>query len=186
MNNLTRMPQTHPPTCHSIQESAKAVFRTLWQDQLDQQPKLTFYRSIKNGFSEEPYLSLFWQHRTALTRIRISAHNLNIERGRYSRSENTLAFQRLCPYCCTPDVAYFHQLPLTTGNDPIVEDEAHALSTCPAYHHIRVTLPEELKSALLRRDYREIFAYQGNYTNTLSLLGNAVRKIILTRRLMDN
>ena len=61
--NLAEMPQSNPPSSHSTFESAKSVFRTLWQDQINQQPKLRFYRSIKDKFAEEPYLSLDWQCR---------------------------------------------------------------------------------------------------------------------------
>ena len=86
-----------------------------------------------------------------------SYHSYDIERGRYSRSDNALAIQRLCPYCCTPDVAYLSELPFL-DEDPIIEDEAHVLSTCPAYHHVRLMLPDNLKTALLKRDYLTVFA----------------------------
>ena len=175
--------QSNPPSSHSTIESAKSVFRTLWQDQLNQQTKLRFYKSIKDEFAEEPYLSLDWKCRTALTRLRISAHNLNIERGRYSRSDNALAIQRLCPYCCTPDVAYLSELPFP-DEDPIIEDEAHVLSTCPAYHHVRLMLPDNLKTALLKRDYLTVFALMDNH-QTAFMMGKATQKMLLIRKNME-
>jgi hypothetical protein len=177
------MSQSNPPSSHSTIESAKSAFRTLWQDQLNQQTKLRFYKSIKDEFAEEPYLSLDWKCRTALTRLRISAHNLNIERGRYSRSDNALAIQRLCPYCCSPDVAYLSELPFPDEN-PIIEDEAHVLSTCPAYHHVRLMLPDDLKTALLKRDYHSVFALMSDH-RTAFMIGKATQKMLLIRKNMD-
>ena len=187
VTNLADMSQSqsNPPSSHSTIESAKSVFRTLWQDQLNQQTKLRFYKSIKDEFAEEPYLSLDWKYRTALTRLRISAHNLNIERGRYSRSDNALAIQRLCPYCCTSDVAYLSELPFPDNyKDPIIEDEAHVLSTCPAYHHVRLMLPDNLKTALLKRDYLTVFALMDNH-QTAFMMGKATQKMLLTRKNME-
>ena len=65
VTNLADMSQSqsNPPSSHSTIESAKSVFRTLWQDQLNQQTKLRFYKSIKDEFAEEPYLSLDWKYR---------------------------------------------------------------------------------------------------------------------------
>ena len=48
----------------------------------------------------EDSLKKLSQDPMVLTRIRISAHNFNIERGRYAGTENTMAIQRLYPYFC--------------------------------------------------------------------------------------
>ena len=55
--------------------------------------------------------------RSFLTRIRISAHNLNIETGRYN---STPREQRLCKFCPSS-----------------VEDEKHFILHCPKYQNIR-------------------------------------------------
>ena len=62
--------------------------------------------------------------RKSLTRLRISCHNLYIERGRY---ETPLVprIDRWCAYCC-----------LSQGRKPI-EDENHVLISCPLYSTIR-------------------------------------------------
>ena len=57
--------------------------------------------------------------RSALTRLRISAHDLNIERGRYVGIDRR---DRLCN-CC---------------NMSVIEDEYHFLLVCPLYRELRM------------------------------------------------
>ena len=62
--------------------------------------KLYFYNIIKQNFAREPYLdcSKGFSRRSSTTQLRISAYDLNIERGRYS---NTPRDQRVCQWCNT-------------------------------------------------------------------------------------
>ena len=55
----------------------------------------------------------------ALTRLRISCHNLEIERGRYHKPASTPAHLRLCKDCES------------------VEDELHFICVCPKYDSLR-------------------------------------------------
>jgi hypothetical protein len=57
------------------------------------------------------------EHRSFLAKIRISAHSLNIETGRYN---STPCEQRLCTFCLS-----------------LVEDEKHFILHCPKYQNIR-------------------------------------------------
>ena len=57
------------------------------------------------------------EHRSFLTKIRISAHSLNIETGRYN---STPREQHLCKFCPSS-----------------VEDEKHFILHCPKYQNIR-------------------------------------------------
>ena len=59
------------------------------------------------------------KERRLLTKIRISAHNLEIERGRYSRPIISRE-DRFCKYCKNA-----------------VEDEKHFVLKCPLYNNIR-------------------------------------------------
>ena len=70
----------------------KEKFRKIWlddmQDEKEKNPlhqnKLETYRKLKNIFKLEPYLiNCNKQQRQIMTKFRVSAHNLNIERGRY-------------------------------------------------------------------------------------------------------
>jgi exonuclease III len=82
--------------------------------------KLCTYAIFKQSFVMEPYLTCVQntKHRKCLTRFRISAHDLAIERGRYQKIER---HNRLCK-CC---------------NMNVIENEYHFLLVCPAYAEIR-------------------------------------------------
>jgi hypothetical protein len=71
----------------------------------------------------EPYLNNITSRnlRIGLTKLRISAHSLRIQTGRYGkdRLERNL---RVCQMC--------------NGNE--IEDEFHFVFNCPAYHSIRL------------------------------------------------
>ena len=104
----------------------KTKFKQNWTDSLNDDKrvnqnsrnKLRTYRKFKSNFSLEPYL-LFGsrQQRQILTKFRISAHNLHIEKGRYC---GTKVEDRICNLC-------------KNG----IEDEVHFLFTCPALNKYR-------------------------------------------------
>ena len=61
--------------------------------------KLRTYKMFKSSFTIEPYINLVRNRnqRKSLSRFRLSAHNLDIERLRY---QNVPLNKRLCRYCC--------------------------------------------------------------------------------------
>ena len=79
------------------------------------QSKLRFYKTLKGTFSREPYLDLVKNRnqRAWLTRIRVSAHHLQIEVGRWSRPPIPPS-ERLCRYC----------------SDGCIDTEHHFLHDC--------------------------------------------------------
>ena len=89
-------------------------------------PKLEFYNLIKHEFNPEKYLSSvkLTDTRKSLTKLRISCHNLYIERGRYE-TPIVPRDRRSCIHC-------LHNLSFKT-----VEDEFHVLVDCPLYDPIR-------------------------------------------------
>ena len=69
-----------------------------------------------------------------MTKFRISAHNIYVERGRYENPPVPRE-DRWCTFCF-----------MTYGQKPI-EDEEHVLLHCPLYDFIRIKrLPSELRS----------------------------------------
>ena len=82
--------------------------------------KLRSYMKFKNTFETEKYLSSMTQtnSRKYFTRLRISAHDLTIERGRYQKPKIPLDL-RLCEKCKT------------------LEDEAHFVMSCTANRNYR-------------------------------------------------
>ena len=62
--------------------------------------KLRLYKTLKGSFSQEPYVTNIKNRnqRAWLSRYRTSAHNLQIERGRYTRPITPLS-ERKCVHC---------------------------------------------------------------------------------------
>ena len=77
----------------------------LWINQRAQfsDGKLRTYTSIKQHFGYERYPSINknFEHRRSLTKLRTSAHRLNIEAGRY---QGIPPHQRLCAQCDSREI----------------------------------------------------------------------------------
>ena len=91
--------------------------------------KLRTYCTIKTSFCREEYLNmnLRLDKRKNLTKLRISAHDLKIETGRYTKTDIQ---NRICLNC----------------NNHQIEDETHFLLNCSLYHHIRNDLTVKLQN----------------------------------------
>ena len=78
---------------------------------------LTLHRELNANFEISPYLKIlcYWKHRTALAKLRLSSHSLNIGRHHEVPRE-----ERKCIYC--------------NSND---EDEFHFIFKCPLYNELR-------------------------------------------------
>jgi hypothetical protein len=83
--------------------------------------RLSFYNTIVDNYELQPYLMKCknFKHRAALCRLRLSAHDLEIEKGRH---RNIAAKDRLCKSCGVP------------------EDELHFLDKCSIYDELRSCL----------------------------------------------
>ncbi len=90
-------------------------------------PKLRTYKTYKNYFKQENYLSVIkdCRYMTSLVRFCISSHNLKIETGRYTRPKTEI-YQRICTYC----------------NSHKVENEAHFLCKCTYFTDERIFYTE--------------------------------------------
>ena len=95
-----------------------------WWSKLLDSPKAICYASIKNTVFLEKYLYTIdnSKHRTALSRFRLSNHDLLIEKGRHMRPRLERN-DRKCFVC----------------NDKI-ENESHFLTECPLYENERNSL----------------------------------------------
>ena len=93
-----------------------------WYSEINNSSRLMSYCIFKHEFVPEKYLSLQFEnkYKVALTRFRVSSHDLFIETGRYENPtiERT---QRLCKSC----------------NMKQIEDEFHFLLVCPKYRELR-------------------------------------------------
>ena len=91
--------------------------------------KLSVYSNLKNSFKLENYLLQFpiWYRRN-FTKLRISAHNLAIETGRYSKPIETPPNKRLCFHCKE------------------IETEIHFILNCSLYQTERKSLYDKLST----------------------------------------
>ena len=97
-------------------ELVRRKFIESWKcepNELDKNAILRMYKLIKTDFSMEPYLNLIKEakDRRSLTKLRLSSHNLEIERGRHTKPV-TPVVERLC---------------IVRG---VVDDELHFVTSC--------------------------------------------------------
>ena len=116
---------------YKIIEKLTEHFKQCWEHKKSTSSKLSFYHSIKTCFNREPYLDLCkgFSRRYSATKLRISAHDLQIERGRYI---NLTREQRLCSWC------------KTSMGLSVIEDENHVLYECDLYSKFRSKLINNL------------------------------------------
>ena len=137
------------------QERATDRFKGIWEQERRKNHKLKFYNEVKENFGAEPYLKIESSKGSNLiAKIRMSAHKLNIETGRYgTKSESIL--NRVCNFCCDlPTLELLMKLP---EGDPIIEDEAHFLVSCPRYQNYRENIKEPLSSLILTGNCKGMF-----------------------------
>ena len=108
-------------------ETLKNFFTSCWEQLKSTSPKLEFYHSVKEKFCKEPYLDLCkgFSRRYSTTQLRISAHKLQIEQGRYA---NLPREQRICTWC------------ESSLGLKIIENENHVLYECDLYSKLRSKL----------------------------------------------
>ena len=93
--------------------------------------KLKFFREIHRSGERPPYIDIckLKSDRSLLSKFRLSAHSLAIEKCRYSNIERQ---NRVCLSCDTGEV----------------ENEYHFFSTCPHYISLRKTFLQKVKGIL--------------------------------------
>lgn len=126
-----------------IKNKLKERYELFWEKHMksdEKMVKLRTYKLIKKQFGLEKYLEDLndRKHRKALSAFRISAHKLNIERGRYL---NQKVEDRLCTNC------------------KVIEDEVHVLCQCNKYQMSRNQMYQIIldKKINMKRTNKEIF-----------------------------
>ena len=102
---------------HIFYNTVTDTFDTIWKrNPQSSTGKLRIYKTFKKEFKLETYLLLFknYKHRKKLTKLRISAHSLQIEKGIYHKPQKIPIEERFCLDCTAGDV----------------EDEMHFLMKC--------------------------------------------------------
>ena len=115
--------------------------------------KLRTFVKFKRSFELENYLLTLknFSKRSTLTRLRISAHDLRIETGRYNKPLKIPASERLCQHCELKEI----------------EDEFHFIMNCQKYHELRNHLFQKLNNISVFEQIQDdmdkfIFIMSGN------------------------
>ena len=135
--------------------------------------KLENYFNLKVNFVKESYLSIKDFHiRRALCKMRISAHDLRIEKDRYSKKYIERS-QRLCRFCLSHSSNY-------------IEDETHFIVNCPLYNEQRILLFNKVNSFCanfkdLSKESKYLWLLTNEHLPTLICLGNYIVKCLEIR-----
>ena len=126
---------------NSIKKRVKSVFDRFWLDEINavkivndhNSNKLRFYSTLKSSFSREPYFDLVHSRnqRSFLTRLRCSAHRLEIEKLRYSKPAIPPS-SRTCGFCQSGQIG----------------DEMHFLMKCDTFNTKRACFMGKMNSIL--------------------------------------
>ena len=121
----------HDPNCHAkfFQRVTDIFHQESFTQIHEPNSKLRTYKHIKTEIGLESYISLISneEERLAMTKLRLSNHQLMIEKGRHMNIEKELRFCPLCP--------------------ETIEDEVHFLICCKAYKEERRALFLEVNKA---------------------------------------
>ncbi len=139
-------------------QSLQNLYTSHWLKQIPTERKMRTYITLKTHFQKEDYLNLTDRHlRTAMTRLRISAHNLLIERGRYIRPPLAVE-ERTCPVCANGQV----------------EDELHFMTQCTKYESDRNKLYSDITNICPNFEY---LSPKEKFTYMLTADGSIVRHV---------
>ena len=128
VNTILKEINVDETNCNKGKFSLKNMYKELWCNKLQDEAiikkgKLRTFYNFKSLFQKEIYLDIIKDrnHQQALTKLRISAHKLEIESGRYTKKQVS---DRLCKKCFQNEV----------------EDEVHFICDCSFYNRERLEL----------------------------------------------
>ena len=138
-----------------LKERMIDCFKQEWFAKISNSTMLTLYKHVKSNFKSEEYLDkLPLLSRSYICKLRISAHSLQIQTGRFSRN-NIPRNERLCQVCQNGEI----------------EDEFHFSLVCPKYEHLRRKYLD--KYFYIRPSmFKFIALLSSNELNVLSMFGN--------------
>ena len=152
----------------TLRKKMESLYNTAWFKLINGEGKvsnkLKTYCQFKHNFNLSEYLTIGIpvKKRRLLTKLRISAHSLHIETGRYNKIQ---AENRLCNFC----------------SDSVIEDEYHFMLACSRYTNIRNKLLSTLRAhdpTFNQLDDRDTFIYLMTCNTGDCLVTNAVTNYI--------
>ena len=81
-----------------VKDKCRRMFEDKFFNEIRNSSRLLIYQDLKKKFEIEPYINevKYYKYRSAITKFRISAHSLPIERGRWMSVHRN---KRICPLC---------------------------------------------------------------------------------------
>ena len=128
-----------------LKAGLKAMFNAIWKGALTQSKKLQLLNSLKQEWGPDPYInSLPLNLRSNITRLRLSAHRLPIEIGRYQRPVIPRD-ERFCELC------------ISAGYPKVLGDESHLMFQCVISLERRLKLEGKLRDAINTQNFLSLF-----------------------------
>ena len=136
-----------------ILKQLKSSFKITWQKNVSSSSKLSYYSQLKTTFGKEQYLDHVtkYKDRANTTRLRISAHRLEIELGRYKKVPR---YERTCAWC---EIVF---------DDKKIENEIHVLNQCDMNAAFRSQLVQKINS-LIQKD-SDLITNESNFLKLIS------------------
>ena len=114
----------------AFQRMTDIFYQDTFAEIAEDSSKLRTFSTLKHNRGIEKYLisNIKQDQRIAMTKLRLSNHELMIEKGRHLKVDRNLRF---CPFCPTK-----------------IESEKHLMLNCRAYKHIRDTMTQPIVDIL--------------------------------------
>ena len=116
-NLQTEIFKSEKSVCHYVKRGLQNVFMRYWGEQFQPDKyggKLRIFKKVKKHFEPEKYLFEItnFKHRQAVTKLRITAHKLTVETGRY----NNTPYNNICRFCDLNEVGDEHHFLMSCKN----------------------------------------------------------------------
>ena len=120
LNYIWKVPFIDDSTYKLIKERLLDVYKQQCYNRITATAKGNLFKHLINEFRLQTYLTqpLDFRYLKEIAKIRMSAHKLNIELGRYNNIERS---ERICILCDAKEI----------------EDEYHFIIQCPRYSNLR-------------------------------------------------
>ena len=127
-----------PKNKTELKKKSNSRYDVIWARELSKMSKADSFSLFKSSIELEKYIWVVknYRHRNALSRLRLSAHKLMIEKGRHHKVPIERS-ERKCPSCLN-----------------CIEDECHFLIACPLYENERKIFLSEVR--LICKHFDEI------------------------------
>ena len=174
MNIFLNQGNRNPADTKVFNREKDIFYQTSFYEIQNNLSKLKTYSKLKTNIGIEFYLNNIHsiEDRIAMTKLRLSNHNLMIEKGRHNNIESE---NRVCPFC--PNM---------------IENEIHFVISCPMYDPIRLTLMENTNLVNQYLSDEELFIFlMGNkeivrHTANFIYRANNIRDFLLKNHRLTN